>query len=229
MELIKNIFYNYKVNTKKLLDYGFILYEDIYTYKIDILNDTFEMRITIKNNEVNAKLFDKDTLEEYPLIFMDRVTGEFVGKAREAFQEVLLDVRNKCFNKTLYPSAQANRINKYIKKEYDVDPEFPWAKYTSYGVYRNNSNGLWFGLIMDVMDNKLAPNVKGKVVINIKPNKSLFNDLLKVEGIYPGWHMNKKSWLSISLDDTLSDEFVQSLIDSSYNETVNIKKTKSSR
>ena len=30
----------------------------------------------------------------------------------------------------------------------------------------------------------------------------------------------KKNWISVSLNDTLSDEFIQSLIDSSYNETV---------
>ncbi len=225
MELIKDIFYSYKLNEKKLEEYGFTPFNNVYSYKKNILN-TFEMRIIISSGKIDAKLFDKETSDEYNLIFMDRVVGEFVGQAREAFREVLLDIRDKCYSKVLFPSEQANRINKYIKKEYDVDPDFPWAKYSSYGVYRNMENNLWFGLIMDVEDNKLAPNAKGRVVINIKPNKSIFADLLKIDGVFPGWHMNKKSWISVSLDDSLSDEFVQSLIDSSYNETIGKKKTR---
>lgn len=31
-------------------------------------------------------------------------------------------------------------------------------------------------------------------------------------GIYPAWHMNKKKWISVLLDDTLKDERIFSLI-----------------
>ena len=42
----------------------------------------------------------------------------------------------------------------------------------------------------------------------------------RYDGVGPAIHMNKKNWISVSLNETLSDEFIQSLIDSSYNETV---------
>ena len=35
-------------------------------------------------------------------------------------------------------------------------------------------------------------------------------------GIYPAYHMNKKHWVSILLDDTLTDDFIKNLIDISY-------------
>lgn len=37
------------------------------------------------------------------------------------------------------------------------------------------------------------------------------------KGIYIAYHMNKKNWVSIILDDTLTDNEIISLIDISYN------------
>ena len=219
MDFIKDIFHLYHPDVKKLTSFGFTLNNDIYHYEKD-LNDEFIIKIDIKGEEINAKVYDKAFNEEYNLIFMDRVVGEFVGKIREEYQKALIEIRDNCFYQTMFNSLQANRLASYVKQEYDIEPDFPWAKYPSFGVIRNKDNNLWFGLFGEVEDDKLAPNVKGHVIINLKPEKHLHDDLLKVKGIYPAWHMNKKNWISVSLNDTLSDEFIQSLIDSSYNETV---------
>lgn len=39
---------------------------------------------------------------------------------------------------------------------------------------------------------------------------------LKQRGIYPAYHLSKKSWISIILDNTLSDDEIMKLIDISY-------------
>lgn len=39
----------------------------------------------------------------------------------------------------------------------------------------------------------------------------------RYESITPGWHMNKKHWVSVELDGSLDDEFVMQLIADSYN------------
>ena len=44
-------------------------------------------------------------------------------------------------------------------------------------------------------------------------------DLLSKNGIYPAFHMNKRYWISVALDDTLSDEEVLELIERSWNLT----------
>lgn len=67
---------------------------------------------------------------------------------------------------------------------------------------------------MDIPFNKIDKNKEGLIeVINVKidPNVKLPNI-----GIYPAYHMNKKSWISIVLDDTLSDDLISELIDNSY-------------
>ena len=60
-------------------------------------------------------------------------------------------------------------------------------------------------------------NKNGEVeIINIKLDNIEIKDLLKKDGFYKAYHMNKVSWISIILNDTLSDEVICSLIDKSY-------------
>ncbi len=35
-------------------------------------------------------------------------------------------------------------------------------------------------------------------------------------GIFPGWHMNKAHWLTVTLDGTVDDEKIKFLVDMSY-------------
>ena len=47
--------------------------------------------------------------------------------------------------------------------------------------------------------------------------------MIQKDNVFPGWHMDKNSWVSVSLSDYFKDEFVESLIEESYQE-VNGKK-----
>ena len=69
---------------------------------------------------------------------------------------------------------------------------------------------------MDIDKSKIIKEMKGKIeVINLKLDKYV-NDYLKENGVYQAYHMNKKNWVSIILDDTLTDEYIYRLIDISY-------------
>lgn len=43
-----------------------------------------------------------------------------------------------------------------------------------------------------------------------------FKIIQVLNGIYPSYHLSKKSWISIILDDTLSDKEIMNLVDLSY-------------
>ena len=74
---------------------------------------------------------------------------------------------------------------------------------------------------MNLDKNKLYKKTNGEVeIIDIKLDPSEIEDLLKINGFYPAYHMNKKSWISIILNDTISDEKIMNLIDESYLYTV---------
>ena len=60
-------------------------------------------------------------------------------------------------------------------------------------------------------------NLDGDLSINLKcdPERAL---VLREEHpeIIPGWHMNKRLWNTVDLQGTLSDKFIEELIDHSY-------------
>lgn len=51
--------------------------------------------------------------------------------------------------------------------------------------------------------------------MNIKVNPQDMEILLQKEGVYPSYHMSKKTWVSIVLDNTLSDIEIFKLVSDS--------------
>jgi predicted DNA-binding protein (MmcQ/YjbR family) len=218
MNIENKVFKRFSVNYKKLIPYGFIKDNDNYLLEKDFLNNEFKAIITINSNgKVTGKVIENEIGDEYTLLRTE-IVGEFVGKVREAYKEVLIDIRNNCFEANFFIFDQTNRINNYIKEKYHNDPEFLWESSPGAGVYRNPINNKWYGIIMNVNYSKLDSNKTGEVeVINIKLDEVEIKDLLNKNGFYKAYHMNKVSWISIILNDTLSDEVICSLIDKSYN------------
>lgn len=211
----KEIFKRSHVITEKLLDNGFKKNKDTYTLEKLFLNDEFKAIITIdKNGNVSGKVIDLQVGEEYTNIRTE-MNGKFVNKVREEYQNILLDIKNNCFETYYFIHNQANRITKYIKDKYMDEPEFLWDKFAGYGVFRN-SNNKWYGIIMNIDYSKLDNKTGETEIINVKLNEKLVHELLKQKGFYKAYHMNNKTWISIALDDTLKDEEIEKLIDESY-------------
>lgn len=113
-----------------------------------------------------------------------------------------------------FASDQANRIANLIYERYGVKPDFPWKD--DNGVFRHLDNNKWFSLIMYVKWNALLKDGNTRMV-NIMNLKS--EEHYDIDGIYPAYHMNHKSWISLALDDTLSDSLIMELASKSYNLT----------
>ena len=84
------------------------------------------------------------------------------------------------------------------------------------GVFRHLDNNKWFSLIMYVSLDALLKDGNTRMV-NIMNLKS--EEHYDIDGIYPAYHMNHKSWISLALDDTLSDSLIMELVSKSYNLT----------
>ena len=216
MEFENEIFYGYKLDKTKITSYGFIFKDNHFYRSINLEVKPFRVDLIIDEKEVNGKIYDETFGDEYVLFRNNKVVGEFVGSIREAYKKVLLDIRKNCYSKTLFADEQATRIAKYIIKTYHDTPEFPWKKFPEFAIFRNKNNKRWYAVIMNVKDNVLGDNISARSIINIKPPQDKYQELIEQENIYPGWHMDKKSWITISLSDYFSDEYVEGLIDLSY-------------
>ena len=214
MKIEDDIFKRYKVDFQKLKDYGFKIDNDIYIYEKIILNDFKVIVIVEKHGKVSGKVIDLEFNSEFTNIRINN-TGEFVNKVRDEYIKILKDIRNKCFSFVSFIYEQTKRITKYILDKYGVSPEFLWDKTPGCGVFRNKSNNKWFGIIMNIDKSKLDDGSGEVEIINIKLDEEVSN-LLNNKGFYSAYHMNKKSWISIILDDTLSDRIINNLIDKSF-------------
>ena len=52
-------------------------------------------------------------------------------------------------------------------------------------------------------------------VLNLRVNN--LEKIIDNKTIFPAYHMNKKYWISVILDESVSSEIIEKLIDESYN------------
>ena len=213
-ELFKKCVFDYS----KLLNYGFKKENNIYYYEKYILDNNYKICIKIENNNVIGKIYDLIFNDEYLNLNVDSNLS-FNNKIKEEYINILKDIKNNCTKESLFVFKQSNEITNYIKRKYKVNPEFLWDKSTGNGVFRNKNNKKWFGIILSVSKDKLDSKYKQEIieVINLKLDETMIKELIKIDGFYRAYHMNKKSWISIILDNTLDNEIIYSLIDQSYN------------
>lgn len=227
MNIENEIFKRYCVNFNKLTDYGFKKESNNYVIEKNMLNNDFKAIITISSKgKVTGKVIETEFNEEYSLLKTEAI-GEFVSHVREAYKDILIDIRKHCFEGNYFISDQTNRINSYINNKYHHDPEFLWDKFPGCAIYRNKLNNKWYAIIMNVDYSKLEDNKTGEVeVMNVKLNEIEVKDLLNKNGYYKSYHMRSNKWITIILNNTIPDLEIFSLIDKSYK---NISESNKSR
>ena len=58
--------------------------------------------VVSKSGEVSGSVIEKDFMEEYNLFRVEQITGEFPLKVKQQYTAVLLNLRNSCFDKTVF-------------------------------------------------------------------------------------------------------------------------------
>ena len=220
MKLIDELFKKYKLKEESLIPFGFKYINGVYTFNQKIHNDSFELQLIIDNGRLEGSLVDLDFNDEFYQINVETPSG-FISELKKECEDILLDIRNKCFYRVPFIYPQSNRISKIIEDKYNVSPEYLWDTDPGFGVFRNPVSHKWFGIIMNIPKNKIIGKEKEEIeVLNVMlHDKTSFylNDI----GIYPAYHMNKKNWVSIILDETLNDDEIMKFIDISYNNSNN--------
>jgi len=213
------IFKSYQFNQEKARAYGFVESSGVWTYSCMILQGDFVMTVSITADNVNFQVFDQEMGDLYPQVHMESMTGSFVASVREACLEILYQIRKACFEIQDFICPQTKRIIDKIQEKYGNQLEYLWEKSPDTAVLRHEDNQKWYALVMRIPWDKLEKGREGLVeAVNLKHDQVA--DLLSKKGIYPAFHMNKRYWISLALDDSLQDEEVIELIERSWNLTV---------
>ena len=213
------IFKSYQFNQEKARAYGFVESSGVWTYSCMILQGDFVMTVSITADNVNFQVFDQEMGDLYPQVHMESMTGSFVASVREACLEILYQIRKACFEVQDFICPQTKRIMAQVQEQYGNQLEYLWEKSPDTAVLRHEGNQKWYAVLMKIFWDKLEKGREGQVeAVNLKHDQVV--DLLSKKGIYPAFHMNKRYWISVALDDTLSDEEVLELIERSWNLTI---------
>ena len=209
------IFKAYQFNSKKAKEYGFVENQSVWTYSSTILQGDFLMMVTVEDGDLSFHVYDQETGELYPQVHMESMRGTFVGSVREACLEVLYSIRKACFEVQEFLCPQTKRIMTLVQEKYGNQLEYLWEKSPDTAVLRHEDNQKWYAILMRIPWDRLDKGREGLVeAVNLKHDQVA--DLLSQNGIYPAFHMNKRYWISLPLDDTLSDERVLELFERSW-------------
>ena len=220
MRNLKNELRNKSIDKNKLIEYGFQESKNTYIYKTRIYEEQFEMVVEVTNDMMTSKLIDLASDEEYSLVDIEDSVGEFVGKVREAYEEKLKDVLAKCTFPNVFKSAQSKEVISYAKAKYGDELEFLWKKFDDNAILRNKQSKKWYAAFLTVSASKLGISSDEKIeIIDLRCEKEEVSSIVDHKLIFPGYHMNKDSWITIKLDGSMKTKKICELLDKSYDMT----------
>ena len=113
-----------------------------------------------------------------------------------------------------------------INDRFGIEPDYPFAEDFVTAVFRCKDNLKWFAIVMPVDAKKLKIGAYGELdIVNLKCTDEDREALAQTEGVLPAYHMNKKRWLSIVLDEQEDfDEKLAELVQKSFDLTAPQKK-----
>lgn len=210
------IFKNRRLNISKTLQHGFTRDGEKFFRRDEIVNDFTAEIIIDAGGNVTTKIFDADG-ELYTLHLVEGASGSFVGSIKAAHEKLLSDIAANCFDEQLYSGEQALKLIEHIREKFSDAPEFLWEKFPNFAVFRRRDNRKWYAVIMVVPREKLQLTGKDELeILNLRVEPEELNNLVDGEKYFRGWHMNKKSWMTLRLDGELTDEEIFSRVEQSY-------------
>ncbi len=215
------IFKKAKINLATLIPYGFTKNGNTYYYTKNIMHDTFKVIIEVTNTSLTGKIYDNAFNEEYTNFRLETKLGSYSSKVKEEYIHILKDIKTKCYNEEYFLFKQTNRLSKLIIEKYHDYPDFKWDNNPHCAVFQNQETRKWYALIMNISKNRLDKKSSQEIeILNLKLPPNMITELLTRPAFYPAYHMNKKYWITIVLDDTVPDLEIMDLLAISYSFTI---------
>jgi len=203
----ENIFEGRTADGQKLLSYGFTQTKDGYSFSTPIADGAMRLTVAANADGVRARVIDPEWDEEYRLHLVDEAQGAFVGKVRQDYERILLDIRDKCFPQPFYRSDLALALAEHILATYGDEAEHPFTDDLHTTVWRRQDTKKWYAVLLSVNKKKLglcADEVVESLLLHITPEE--LDRIVDGKKYFRGYHMNKRHWLTVLLDGSISPD-----------------------
>ena len=211
------IFKNRRFSPEALLRYGFSRAENGFSLQTPLMDGQFYALLSFsQNGEPSFRVFETETNEEYFPARVLSAEGAFVGALHQEIELLFRKIAETCFPLAPF-QGQAERVLSFLQTTLHAPPESLWEKFPDYAVFRVSEGGAWFALLANVARRSLALDGLGdESVLNVKAAPETVSALLQDGTALPAYHMNKKHWATLVLNDRLSDQTVFSLLEASF-------------
>lgn len=208
----KELWKQYEVEYQMLLEYGFEKEKDYYILKKDLNFDLYTAFIW-KEKTLKIDVYEKATGEKYIPFYIKNAEGVYVNEIKEKIDIIKKEYMEAC----LKNFNIKEQILEYVKKKHHAILEHPWDKFPNYVTLKTRKKKKWYGVIMEISAEKLGlinEEVVGAMNLKNEPNK--IQTMIDDKTIFPAYHMNKKYWFTVLLNEETNLEKLKQLIDESY-------------
>lgn len=214
--MIHRIFKNKKQNIKKMISFGFVPCPggQVFCQPLEGVGLMLEF-FAMTDGTLKYTVTDPDSGGEYVLHRVAEAEGSFVGGVRLALESKLTEIAENCFDTEIHRQMQTKRLLNYAFEKYGSLPEFLWKDENA--VLRRSDTKKWFAAVLVINSASLGlAGTKKQEAVNLHIYPEQLPQLLEKKGIFPAYHMNKKHWITLLLDGTVSDELLFELTDISF-------------
>ena len=213
------IFRNKKVCFDRLPAFGFRQDADGGNrYGAPVTGGQFVLTVTVwANGNISSELRDTDTGDLYTLHLNADATGAFVGQVRSECADILQKIADACCTDDVFKNRQTKMLLGYLQQKYRHEPEFLWEKFPNNAIVRRTDNKKWYAAVLTVAAGRPGlDNAAAAEILDLRGRPEDMEKLLDRQKFFPAYHMNKKHWYTVFLDDSLSDEELCRRTDESF-------------
>ena len=189
---------SHRIDERALGAFGFVRSRTVWRLSRPLGFGDLSLVAVVSSGALGCRIFD-DAGEEYVLHRVEHAQGAFVGGVRSTIEAFRNEFVKACCVREDYHSPVANALLERAQREFGEGPEFLWKQFSRYAVLRRADNGKWYAVFMVISPEKLGlPEGTAIEVVNLRVTEE--GPELDGARYFPGWHMNKKTWVTAVCD-----------------------------
>lgn len=208
-----------KPDFARLEQFGFSAEGGTHSYTERIAGGQLDLCVSVlADGMVRATVFDVLTGDPYILHTVPGASGSFVGQVRADYERVLNRIATECFKHDVFKSPCSQHVINYVREQFGDELEYLWEKqFPGNAVWRRADNRKWYGVLLTVSRRKFGMDSDEKIeAIDVRADPQTLPSLVNGTTHFPGYHMNKRHWLTVLLDGTVPAQDIFPLIETSY-------------
>ncbi len=216
-KVVERVFKDRKLVVENLVPFGFVPRENGFSYRAALLGGMVSVEFEIGvDGAVRVEV--REAGEKEVLRLSQRSSSSFLSRQlRKEYEEELWHVAERCFEPDVFRHELTRRLIAHVRTLYGDELEHLWRRSPENAIVRRRDNEKWYAAFLVIPRLKLTGDSKERTeVLNLRVEPGTLEGCVDHVSRFPGYHMNKKNWVSLCLDGSVPFEELAERLDTSY-------------